>query len=80
MNRSWGGNLEIAAISELYNLGVVVWELSREGRLVTPFDNIALTVRAVSMFVTRQPFPPINPLFLLVAYLAPSFPYLVALF
>ena len=38
-NYSWGGHLEIAAISELYNVGVTVWELSHSGELVTPFDT-----------------------------------------
>ena len=42
MNRSWGGNLEIAAMSEHYKVGIVVWELSRAGVLVTPFDNTPL--------------------------------------
>ena len=37
MNRSWGGSLEIAAISK-----VMRWELSRSGELVTPFDNTTL--------------------------------------
>ena len=40
INRSWGGNLEIAAISALYDIGILVWELSRSGELVTPFNNI----------------------------------------
>ena len=39
MNHLWGGHLEIAAICELYNVGVVVWELSHSGELVTPFDT-----------------------------------------
>ena len=26
--RSWGGNLEIAAISSLYDIGILVWKLS----------------------------------------------------
>ena len=56
MNRSWGGNLEIAAISELYNVGVVVWELSREGRLVTPIDNAAMaaSLGLKSIYLSRH--------------------------
>ena len=42
VNRSWGGNLEIEAISELYNVGILVWELSKKGELITPFDNTPL--------------------------------------
>ena len=42
IDRSWVGNLEIAAISEVYKVGIIVWELSRAGELVTPFDNTPL--------------------------------------
>ena len=38
-NHSWGGNLEIAAISKLYKVGIVVWELSKTGQLVTPINE-----------------------------------------
>ena len=31
MNRSWGGNLEIVAMSELYNVGILVWKMSHLG-------------------------------------------------
>ena len=41
-NRSWGGHLEIEAMSELYNVGILIWELSQSGQLVAPFDNRAL--------------------------------------
>ena len=40
MNCSWGGNMEIAASSELYDIGILVWELSESGELVTPVNNI----------------------------------------
>ena len=42
MNRAWGGHLEIVAISELYNVGVKVWELSLDGELLIKFDNTIL--------------------------------------
>ena len=42
MNHSWGGNLEIAAISKLYDVGILVRELSQSGQLVAPFDNSKL--------------------------------------
>ena len=34
IDRSWGGHLEIQAISQLYNVGIMVWELSVTGELV----------------------------------------------
>ena len=40
--RFGGGDLEIKAISELYNLGILVWEISGEGELVTPIDSTAI--------------------------------------
>ena len=42
MNQSWGGELEIKAMSELYNVGVLVWELSQSGQLVAPHDTTKL--------------------------------------
>ena len=36
---SWGGHLEIAAICELYKVGIVVWELSQSGKLKTTVDS-----------------------------------------
>ena len=42
MNRSWGGDLELEAMSEHYNVGIFVWELSQSGLLVAPFDNTTL--------------------------------------
>ena len=44
MDRSWGGNLELRAICECYNVGIVVRELSQDGKLVTPFDNTTLAI------------------------------------
>ena len=42
MNYSWGRNLEIAAIRELYNVRITVSELSQFGELATPFDTPAM--------------------------------------
>ena len=39
MNGVWGGNMEIAAISELYDVGIKVWELGSSGELISTFDN-----------------------------------------
>ena len=39
MNRSWGGHMEIDAIAKRYNVGIVVWELSKTGQLVTPISK-----------------------------------------
>ena len=38
-DRSWGGNMKIAAISKRYNVGVIVWELSKSGELITPINE-----------------------------------------
>ena len=38
-DRSWGGNMEIAAISKRYDVGVIVWELSKYGELLTPINE-----------------------------------------
>ena len=38
-NSSWGGNLEIAAISKRYNVGIILWELSEKGELITPINE-----------------------------------------
>lgn len=56
MDRSWGGSLEIAAISDLYNVGILVWELSREGELVTPFDNtqVAASKGLQNLYLSRH--------------------------
>ena len=32
--------MEIAASSELYDIGILVWELSESGEFVTPMNNI----------------------------------------
>ena len=39
VNRTWGGSLELAGMSELYKVGIKVWELSSSGELVARFDN-----------------------------------------
>ena len=39
MNRSWGGHMEIDAIAKRYNVGIVIWELSKTGQLVTPISK-----------------------------------------
>ena len=55
MNRSWGGHLETVAISELYKVGIVVWELSRAGELVTPLDNTQLaSSKGLNIYLSRH--------------------------
>ena len=44
MNRSWGGHMEIDAIARRYNVGIIVWELSKAGQLVTPINKPQPTV------------------------------------
>ena len=34
MNREWGGHLEIAAMSEMYNACITVWQLTSSGELI----------------------------------------------
>ena len=39
-----GGNIEIAAMSDLYNVGIKVWELDQSGKLTSPFDTTTIAV------------------------------------
>ena len=43
MNRSWGGYMEIIAMSMRYGVGIVVWQLSSTGQLVTPINLLKST-------------------------------------
>ena len=47
LKRTWGGHLEIAAMSELYIVHIKVWELSSSGELAAPFDNTNLATSKV---------------------------------
>ena len=40
LDHTWGGNLEIVALSEFYNMGIRVYELNQFGNLKTSFDNL----------------------------------------
>ena len=55
MNHSWGGHLEIQAISEFYNVGIVVWQLSEAGELVSSINNtpLAATKGLESIYLVR---------------------------
>ena len=39
INCSWGGHIEITAVSKLYNVDISLFELSKAGELVTPFSS-----------------------------------------
>ena len=56
INRTWGGNIDIQAISELYNVDIRVWELSKTGELSMPFNNTPLTALEGldSIFLSRH--------------------------
>ena len=43
INRSWGGHLEIAAMSDLYQAGILIWQLSRSGELTSISNNPSMT-------------------------------------
>ena len=42
LDQTWGGNMEIAAMSEMYNIAIKVWELSSSGNLIASFDNTSI--------------------------------------
>ena len=55
-NGSWGGNLEIVAISELYDIGIKIFELGPSDELKTTFDNtlVAIAKGLRTLFLARH--------------------------
>ena len=53
MNRSWGGELEIVAISQFYNVGIIIWELSQSGELAKPSQLLIEIVIKFILCVTE---------------------------